>query len=78
MQLPSFLHIFTRHKLNGELEATREAGRQHGRNLAVAYVDGVQAGIDDVFAVAERRFLGLPETEVIEGEVVKPARRRSK
>ena len=75
MQLPSFLSLFTRHRLNGELDATREAGREAGRKLAVAYVDGVQAGIDDVFTIAERRFLGLPEPEVIDAEFEKkPAR----
>lgn len=75
MQLPAFLAIFTRYRLNGEREATRAAGRDIGRTLALDFVGGVQEGIDAVFAVSERQFLGLPDPDAVDVEFV-PAKRR--
>jgi len=55
--------IFGGRSFDGQLSQARRVGEQHGEQFAVAYAQGVEAGIGRVLLESQRRLLAFDDVE---------------
>jgi len=55
--------IFGGRSFDGQLLQARRVGEQHGEQFAVAYAQGVEAGIGRVLLESQRRLLAFDDVE---------------